>query len=268
MRKLSYTFHLLIILSFLLFTASHTPAQSKHRDASLPDTSYAIALFGKAKEAMNNGRFDSIGFWIGKALPIFKSSKQWEYQVRSYHVLCGVNYKTRKNQLAEQFLDSALQILTIKTDSSDHLYAPYYHNRATVAYVSGDYETAKKYFFEAIDIYNRYPADKRESIISSYNNLGLSFSQLRDHENAVTFLEKCLELNLRYNAENEYLIGRNHNNLGMAYFQKGHSEAESYGFDFNQSESYQKAENHYQKALDNYLSQRNIRRRKHGQIII
>jgi len=118
--------------------------------------------------------------------------------------------------------------------------------------VLGNYAEAKKLFLKAIDIYQSFPESMNRKIISSYNNLGLTFNELRDYESAIVYLQKCLDYYVQYNPENKYLIGRSHNNLGMAYFQKGHSEKETYGFEFTNQESYRKADEHHQAALDNY----------------
>ncbi|MCF8366691.1 MAG: CHAT domain-containing protein [Bacteroidales bacterium] len=237
---------------FILFHQQNIQAQTNVKSGTIPDTSFAIKLYQKTSDAADNGRYDSTAFWLAEAIPVFKKSNQWEYQVKSYYLLCGLNYRIRQTDIAGQFLDSALQILTAKTDTSDFLYAAYYHNKATVCYVVGDYREARKLFFKAIDIYNLFPETMNRKIVSSYNNLGLTFVQLTDYENAVIYLEKCLDLNLRYNPENKYLIGKSHNNLGVAYFDKGGSESEKFDFDYFGKQSFQKAEAHYQAAYDNY----------------
>ncbi|MCF8367314.1 MAG: CHAT domain-containing protein [Bacteroidales bacterium] len=252
MRKLSYSLHALVILSFIVFHTSPASGQSDRQSSRIPDTTLAKTLFEKAETAINNGNLDSTQIWLAQALPSFKTADQWQYQVRSYHILSGVYYRTGKADLAGHFLDTALQVLTVKTDSSDLLYAPYYHNRATVFYVLGNYPEAKNLFLKAIGIYQSFPESMNRKIISSYNNLGLTFNELRDYESAIVYLQKCLDYYVQYNPENKYLIGRSHNNLGMAYFQKGHSEKETYGFEFTNQESYQKAAEHHQAALDNY----------------
>jgi tetratricopeptide (TPR) repeat protein len=252
MRKLSCSLHALFVLSFIVFLTSPTSGQSDQQSFKASDTALAKALFEKAEAAINNGKFDSTEIWLAQALPLFKNADKWEYQVKSYHLLCGINYRTGRAAQAEQLLDTALQILSSRTDSSDFLYGPWNHNRATVFYVTGNYPEAKKLFLKAIETYKRFPEQGGEKIISSYNNLGLTFIALRDYENAITYLKKCLDLNLLYNPTNKYLIGRSHNNLGMAYFEKGHSVGENFGFDFTKDETYQKAEGHYHNALSYY----------------
>jgi len=244
---------LITVVYFLLCNPILGFSQNIEKNNAEPDTTRAIALFQKTKEASNYGNYDSTELWLRQALPLFKSAGLWQYQVRSYHILSGVYYRTGKADLAGHFLDTALQVLTVKTDSSDLLYAPYYHNRATVFYVLGNYPEAKNLFLKAIGIYNTYPDSLRQKVISSYNNLGLTYNNLKDYENAISYFQECLNLNLKYNPGNKFMIARAHNNIGIAYFYKGAAEGYGEVFDYINNETFQRAEMHYRAAIENYL---------------
>jgi len=91
---------LITIVYFLLYNPILGFSQNIEKINAEQDTTRAIALFQKTKEASNYGNYDSTELWLGQALSLFKSSGLWQYQVKSYHILSGVYYRTGKADLA------------------------------------------------------------------------------------------------------------------------------------------------------------------------
>jgi len=89
-----------MVVYFLLCNPVLGFSQNIEKVNAEPDTTRAFSLFQKTKEASNYGNYDSTELWLRQALPLFKSAGLWQYQVRSYHILSGVYYRTGKADLA------------------------------------------------------------------------------------------------------------------------------------------------------------------------
>ncbi|MGC9375406.1 MAG: tetratricopeptide repeat-containing sensor histidine kinase, partial [Bacteroidales bacterium] len=94
-----------------------------------------------------------------------------------------------------------------------------------------DYDSALKYFLDALKIYKKY--NNQRGISMSYNNLGIIYQNIGENEKALDYYLKALEIDVK----NNFYQGQAsaYNNLGTAYDKKGEKR---------------KALDYYRKALE------------------
>ena len=90
-------------------------------------------------------------------------------------------------------------------------------NRATLSYYNGDYEKAKNFLLQAIDILESVEDNERLSTL--YTNMGILMAEKGNLNLAINFFRKSIEMDEKY--KNIYGLAQNYSNLGIAYHRRG-----------------------------------------------
>jgi tetratricopeptide (TPR) repeat protein len=101
--------------------------------------------------------------------------------------------------------------------------------------VNGSAKNASIYFQEALEIRKRALGEDHSDTATSYNNMGMSLSDLDQHEKALEYFQKALEIRKRVLGEDHPDTATSYNNMGMS---------------LSDLDQHEKALEYFQKALE------------------
>lgn len=146
----------------------------------------------------------------------FKQNKEIYPTIMLINELLGIYREKGDKQKA---LDSCSEVLAIFSDNNmpkDENYATTLLNVATAYRVFGDYDLAKNYYNDCIEIYNK-TIDKNDFRLASlYNNLSLLFVEKNEPKKAIENIEKSLDI-LYNNQDVEVPIATANTSLAQIY---------------------------------------------------
>ncbi len=135
--------------------------------------------------------------------------------VEMYYLKGDVYLKKNDFENAFENLNIYLELLDVKEDSIR--FADAYYTFGIYYSKQGQYDRAKKYYFDALHIYRSRLGEMHAKVGASYHNIGFHFQQVGNFEKALEFSNKALEVRLKVLSENHHDIGMTYHNIGNVY---------------------------------------------------
>ncbi|HLP92287.1 MAG TPA: tetratricopeptide repeat protein [Nostocaceae cyanobacterium] len=179
------------------------------------------------------------------------AKKSYKKSIKIYENLEGIEQKKKKSLIAfnyhqlgriaqdlreyEQAKRYYQQALNINIEYCErYSQASNYHGLGRVAEEMQEYQQAKHYYQQALDIFIEY--GDRHSQAKIYQNLGILAQQMRKHEQAKAYFQQALDIKIEY---------------GDRYYQA--STYHGLGRLAQEMREYEQAKEYYQQALDIFI---------------
>lgn len=206
-RHLYFGF-LSILVCVLIFPNKKSLAQSTSADTGQQ-------LYEKG-ESYFRKNIDSAEYFYQLASNQFEKEENWESYIKSINALTTVSYYKQDYNLLKSRATFALTKARSYPSISHKLYSSALNNLAAFYYISGDLESALKYFHQVVNIRKQNKQSSLE-IAYIYNNMGNTAIEIGDYHTAINYLEKTLAYFNDSLANNHHLIINTSNQLAWAY---------------------------------------------------
>lgn len=198
--------------------ATHLQAAWNTPGSDLLHQAQTAHAFGTLERGRNH--YAAALTWLKQANILYTQLQQSRGACETWVELANVAYQQGAYDLAQEHLAEAMQVA-----QDEASLALVQHNRGSIAYSQGDYETAQAQFQAALTL--RRALDDRAELANSYNNLGLLAYRQGDFTGAEEILTQSLIL--RREIGDRWGVSASLSNLGMIpYQQKRYDEARHY----------------------------------------
>ena len=175
------------------------------------------ALWQNFKSATENQQLEKALNLFDEILPVLALEVDYEKYLFCYTYIADLLFLERK-------FDRLLQIGARLYEDGQHLqplkdYAKYYNVIGTIAYVIGDYESAKNAVKSSLNIYQKL--EDEEGIIGCMDNIGELEIALGNTEEAIILLLDAKNIVIEYNLSNKLEGIYNKSVLAKAYVASG-----------------------------------------------
>ena len=184
---------------------------------------------GNAYNILNN--YNESYSNLDKALSLFKSVNDTEYEIRNLVALANINIRLKKHAVASEQIHDALNLASKENDYL--LLGQVYSTQSYLAYTNNDYTKALQSLSQAIDVQQKLKDDF--ALSSTYNNMAILYKSIGKYKEALTYNNKSFAIS----KANDDIDGMasSYTNIGRLYV--------------NQSE-YDKAIAYYNKSVKLY----------------
>lgn len=160
-----------------------------------------------------------------------------------YNLIGLVYLNENKFELSDSNFNQAIQYLSTSKERKYILkQGLVYNNKAVSFFYQNDFETAKKYYEKALDLYKQFPDAARGKIAKSKYNLAIIYIEKNDNYKALELLEGSLKISQQIYGEVHSMVAECYAMLGSVYL------------NFNQLD----------KALDYFNKDKNISTKIYG----
>lgn len=164
---------------------------------------------------LKNHDLDSAHF-LADSLMRLGENRKWNWALSVAYNRKGILYLIQnKGNDAKLFLEKS--IAYSQKSGAERIYSSSLKNLGNYHFVTGNYESALKYYFMSQDINERL--NDTLEISSIYSNLAMCFEKIKMNDKAIEFNERSLALREKLNNEKE--LAQSLANLGGNYIQAG-----------------------------------------------
>ncbi len=214
-----------------------------------------------------------------EAYPETQRNEQWEEDIIPISGNLATSYLSNQDydgakKVYQKTLNQISQFQNIEASQKKSYVASTYHQLGNVALELREYDQAKDYYQQALDLFIEFGA--RFSQAHTYGQLGIVAHELREYEQAGNYYQQALDLFIEYGDHFEQ--ARTYHNLGNValelreyeqagnYYQQALDLKIEYGDRYEQAKTYhglgnvalelreyEQAGNYYQQALDLFI---------------